>query len=59
MIETVNTLSKRARKTMDHSQMNYLHTFFNYLANTREKGKGYLHYSINSKKITTAPICPN
>ena len=59
MIETVNTLPKYARKTMDHSQMNYLHAFFNCLANTREKGKGYLQYSINSTKITATPKCPN
>jgi len=56
MVETVNTLPKHARKTMDHSQMNYLHAFSNYLANTREKGKGYLQYSINSRKIIAAPI---
>jgi hypothetical protein len=57
MIETINTLPKHARKTMDHSQMNYLHAFFNYLANTREKRN--LQYSINSRKIIAAPICPN
>ena len=37
MIETINTLPKHARKTMDHSQMNYLHAFSNYQANTRKK----------------------
>ena len=57
MIETVNTLSKHLRKTMDHSQMNYLHAFSNYQANTREKGKDYLQYSINSRKNIEAPIC--
>jgi hypothetical protein len=59
MIEIMNTLPKHATKTMDHSQMNYLHAFFNYLANTREKEKGYLPYSINSRKNTATPICPN
>ena len=56
MIETVYTLPKHGRETMDHSQMNYLHAFFNYQANKREKGKGYLQYSINSRKIIAAPI---
>ena len=39
MVAVVNTLPKHARKTIDHSQINYLHAFSNYLANTRGKNE--------------------